>query len=384
MRPLEGSAPWFREVLWAIDDDGDGASYAEVGSWSDTTSTCPEAESASGAAPLQTGVATVAKPCPVLDLGVPRREHIDSDGEQVIADPMWIDHSDGDGRATFDRAPGGRLALSAGQRGSSSEAMPDGHAMTEGQAANPQNLVPVAEGSDRGSDSPRGATAAEGSDRGSATGWGSDAQGQWWGEGVEATREDLNSLAALQSSLAPRSSLIVGYKRALCHAREAVSDADSETTCVALKSLLRHVLIALDSVDEWQCYAAVALLVIEHAVLISEVSMLALMKSAECKVRDLLAWRAQICVPLRDREMYLDTVRNMYVDIGWVVDDRSMAKILHAHRQEVARCVPWGIFLSETQRQSRARGGKVRKARNRPMPQIPITGTSDVRQIFVV
>jgi hypothetical protein len=125
--------------------------------------------------------------------------------------------------------------LSAGQRGSSSEAMPDGHAMTEGQAANPQNLVPVAEGSDRGSDSPRGATAAEGSDRGSATGWGSDAQGQWWGEGVEAMREDLNPLAALQSSLAPRSSLIVGYKRALCHAREAVSDADS---CVALKSLL--------------------------------------------------------------------------------------------------------------------------------------------------
>ena len=399
MRPLEGLAPWFREVLWAMgsDDDGDGALYAEVGSWSDTTSTCPEAESAGGAAPLQTGVATVAKPCPVLDLGVPRREHIDSDGEQVIADPMWINHSDGDGRATFDRAPGGRLALSAGQRGSSSEAMPDGHAMTEGQAANPQNLVPVAEGSDRGSDSPRGATAAEGSDRGFATGWGSDAQGQWWGT-------DYDPLAAFQfTSWAERSdsfqaersdfsqgapedipTLLAGYWTALCHAQEAVSNADSATTCVVLKSLLRQVLEALDSVDECQCYAAVALVAIEAAVARSEVSMLALMKLAECRVRDLLAWRAQKCVPLGDRAMYLATVRHMYVDIGLEVNERSIAKILHAHRQEIARLLPLGIFLSETQRQSRARGGKVRAARNRLRPQTPITRTSDGRQIFVV
>ena len=82
VRPREFMAGWTEEVLWAIgsDDDGDVASYAEVGSWSDTTSACSEAESPRGAAPLQTGVATAAMPCPVLDLGIPRREHIDSDG----------------------------------------------------------------------------------------------------------------------------------------------------------------------------------------------------------------------------------------------------------------------------------------------------------------
>ena len=395
VRPLEGSAPWLREVLWAMgyDDDGDGASYTEVGSWSDTTSTCPEAESAGDGAPLQTGVATVAKPCPVLDLGVPRREHIDSDGEQVIADPMWINHSDGDGRATFDRAPGGRLALSAGQRGSSSEAMPDGHAMTEGQAANPQNLVPVAEGSDRGSDSPRGATAAEGSDRGFATGWwGTDYdpfaafQFTSWAERSDSFQAERSDFS--QGAPEDIPTLLAGYWTALCHAQEAVSNADSATTCVVLKSLLRQVRQALDSVDECQCYAAVALVAIEAAVARSEVSMLALMKLAECRVRDLLAWRAQKCAPLGDRAMYLATVRHMYVDIGLEVNDRSIAKILHAHRKEVARLLV-GSFLSETQRQSRARGGKVRAARNRPMPhrsmpQIPITRTSDGRQIFVV
>ena len=37
--------------------------------------------------------------------------------------------------------------------------------------------------------------------------------------------------------------------------------------CVVLKSLLRQVFEALDSVDECQCYAAVALVAIEAAVL---------------------------------------------------------------------------------------------------------------------
>ena len=277
--------------------------------------------------------------------------------------------SGGDRGAIFDRPPGLRLASSAGRPGNSSDAI--------------------------------GALPPDGSDRGSATGWGSDAQGQWWGT-------DYDPLAAFQfTSWAERSdsfqaersdfsqgapedipTLLAGYWTALCHAQEAVSNADSATTCVVLKSLLRQVRQALDSVDECQCYAAVALVAIEAAVARSEVSMLEMMKFAECKVRDLMAWRAQKCVPLGDRAMYLATVRKMYADIGEVVNDRSLAKILHAHRKEVSRLLV-GSFLSETQRQSRARGGKVRAARNRPMPhrsmpQIPITRTSDGRQIFVV
>ena len=112
--------------------------------------------------------------------------------------------------------------------------------------------------------------------------------------------------------------------------------------------------------------------------------MLALVKFAGRSVRDLLVWRAQICVPLGNRAMFVATVGNMYVDIGRPVNDRSMAQIMHAHRWAIARWLPWLSFLSETQRQCRARGGKVRAARNRLRPQTPITRTSDGRQIFLV
>ena len=58
MRPRAAMVGWIEEVLLAMgsDDDGDVASYAEVGSWSETTSTDSEAEAVRGAAPLQTGV----------------------------------------------------------------------------------------------------------------------------------------------------------------------------------------------------------------------------------------------------------------------------------------------------------------------------------------
>ena len=353
-----------------------------------------EAESArlevGGAALVQNGVAPVAKPDPLLNLGIPRPtkcEPIDKlfDGTKALDEPKWIFLSTDDSiyepkkgaGAIFDRAPGSRLASSAVAATNTMTLT------TECQAAVAEKTAAASE-------------CAEEGDRGSATGWGSDAQGQWWGEGSEAMWEDPNCLTAVQSwschlqrttpqydainmaegadfSQGPDEdtpTLIAGYRRALSHALEAVSDAGSVTAkasdpSVQLQYCLRHVLESLEWVDQCPSYAAAALESIEKAVGLAGVDILEKMKFAECRVRDLVAWRVQLCAPMGNREMYLAAARLAWCNLGLVLNDRSMAKLLHAHRQEIARQIP-AVFLSETQRQSRARGGKIRAARNRP------------------
>ena len=80
----------------------------------------------------------------------------------------------------------------------------------------------------------------------------------------------------------------------------------------------------------------------------------------------------------------LDPNERRQVEINPTPQPSGLPPRVNRWDEIISPYLPWGIFLSETQRQSLARGGKVRKARNRPMPQIPITGTSEVRRIFVV
>ena len=147
-----------------------------------------------------------------------------------------------------------------------------------------------------------------------------------------------------------------------------------------LQHCLRHVLESLEWVDQCPSYAAAALESIEKAVELADVEIKEKMKFAECRVRDLVAWRIQLCAPVGNREMYLAAARLAWCNLGVKLIDRSMAKILHAHRQEISRVLPTA-FLSETQRQIRARGGKVRAARNRPKAGSPGPGG---RQIFII
>ena len=329
-----------------------------------------------GAVPLQTGVATVANPYPLPNLGSPRpttcepieSEFCKSHCEWVPGDPMYVQSMGG---KAFERPPGLRRNSSAVGPGTCSDEMTDCHAMTD-------NMVPAkvavrgATGALSPDGSDRGATKGEESNRGSVTGWDSDAQGQWWDDGSEAMWEDPNHFSDVQAMWEQRLAVVGegadifqgpdedkrivfgGYKKALSYAREAASDADSETTCVVLKSLLRSVHMSLGRADEHVFHAAAALLRIEEAVGLAEVEILATMKFAECRVRDLVAWRAQLCAPVTDNAMYLKALRTAWECLGLTLSDRSLAKILHAHQQEIARVIPW-CFPSETQTQTRAR-----------------------------
>jgi hypothetical protein len=178
--------------------------------------------------------------------------------------------------------------------------------------------------------------------------------------------------------------LLAGFKKALSYAQEAASEADSATTCVVVKSLLRHVMISLARADQCPSNCANALMCIEKAVGLAEVRILATMKFAECKVRDLMAWRAQLCAPVASRCMFIGALRTAWLCLGFVLNDKSLAKILHAHRKEISNQIPW-CYPSETQRQSRARGGKIRAARNRPMAAPPAHGSTSVQpETFII
>ena len=162
--------------------------------------------------------------------------------------------------------------------------------------------------------------------------------------------------------------LLAGYRRAVSYALEALSDA-SEHAIQGMHSLeilecIRTALQSLEEVDQHPSHAAAALIAMEQGVKLAPVLLLQKIDFAVKRVRDLMAWRAQLCAPVGNRCLFIQACREAWSALGRTLHDSNLAIILHAHRQEVSRQI-LGSFDSETQRQSRARGGKIRPARNR-------------------
>ena len=275
----------------------------------------------------QTGL--VAKPEPVLTLDITRQPLAP---DEPLDGPMWIISSIADTiydpktrvGTTFNRAPGSRL----------------------GQAILPEKMTP-----------------AKVTLRGEyVTLWDLTDEAKW-----DDRKTALAELAHASYALAvdTLSILQTGYRKALCVAQAACLEASAMAgACVQVKNLLHITLGSLEWADQDPPSCALALVSIEKGNALAEVRIMAVMRHAEKKVRDVMAWRVQMCAPIESRDGFIACARASWRSVGLVLNDKSLGKLLHAHRQEVQKAIPW-CWRSETQRQTRARGGNGRAARNR-------------------
>ena len=227
--------------------------------------------------------------------------------------------------------------------------------------------------------------------RGSATGWSSDAEGQSLRNRAELGRKpsrmrQLHSCWLKKMQMRFGSSefdededlrlLRKGYMSALYMAKESAEAACSAAAgqrapSEELMTSIREVVQALERVDECPSHACAAVLAIERAVVHAGVFILEKMKLAECMVRDVMAWRAQLDAPLGNRDKFCAVLDHAWLLLGMKLNSKDQAQILHAHRQKVAELLPHRVFPSNTELGTRARGGKVREARNRPKNEAP-------------
>ena len=297
----------------------------------------------------QTGL--VAKPEPVLTLDITRQPLAP---DEPLDGPMWIISSIADTiydpktrvGTTFNRAPGSRLGSSAHGQGIRDSGHWQGGFVTIGQAILPEKMTP-----------------AKVTLRGEyVTLWDLTDEAKW-----DDRKTALAELAHASYALAvdTLSILQTGYRKALCVAQAACLEASAMAgACVQVKNLLHITLGSLEWADQDPPSCALALVSIEKGNALAEVRIMAVMRHAEKKVRDVMAWRVQMCAPIESRDGFIACARASWRSVGLVLNDKSLGKLLHAHRQEVQKAIPW-CWQSETQRQTRARGGKMRPARNR-------------------
>jgi hypothetical protein len=137
--------------------------------------------------------------------------------------------------------------------------------------------------------------------------------------------------------------------RALASAKDALNEALGRIASPLLLELL--MLVENDN-------AAAAMIGIE------EFQDMNAVKDVQYRLCDLMAWRAQLCAPVESRELYIACCREAWLILGLQLPDKQLARLLHAHRKEISEHLP-NSFLSQTKRQSAARGGTIRQRRSR-------------------